>query len=39
MFFTNRYPAHDFGLLIIRVGIGLMFMLHGYPKLTGGPAM
>ncbi|MBF9140647.1 DoxX family protein [Hymenobacter properus] len=35
---TNRYPAHDFGLLIIRVGIGIMFMLHGYPKLAGGPA-
>ncbi len=29
----------DFGLLIIRVGIGLMFMLHGYPKLTGGAEM
>jgi putative oxidoreductase len=29
----------DLGLLIIRVGIGLMFMIHGYPKLTGGSEM
>jgi putative oxidoreductase len=39
MFLSNRYPAHDLGLLIVRVGIGIMFMLHGYPKLVGGPAM
>ena len=26
----------DFGLLILRVGIGGMFLLHGYPKLVGG---
>ena len=25
------------GLLILRVGIGIMFMLHGAPKLMGGP--
>ena len=25
------------GLLIIRVGLGIMFMFHGYPKLLGGP--
>lgn len=25
------------GLLIIRLGLGIMFMLHGYPKLLGGP--
>ena len=25
------------GLLIIRIGLGIMFMLHGYPKLLGGP--
>lgn len=29
----------DLGLLIIRVGIGVMFILHGYPKLTGGSEM
>lgn len=25
------------GLLIIRLGLGIMFMFHGYPKLLGGP--
>ena len=25
------------GLLIIRVGVGIMFITHGYPKLMGGP--
>ncbi len=24
------------GLLVIRVGVGLMFITHGYPKLVGG---
>jgi putative oxidoreductase len=28
---------HDKGLLILRVGIGIMFMFHGFPKLAGGP--
>ena len=27
----------DLGLLLIRVGVGLSFMLHGWPKLVGGP--
>jgi putative oxidoreductase len=27
----------DIGLLIIRLGLGIMFIMHGYPKLTGGP--
>ena len=26
----------DLGLLILRVGIGVMIMVHGYPKLVGG---
>lgn len=26
-----------FGLLVIRIGIGMMFILHGMPKLMGGP--
>jgi uncharacterized membrane protein YphA (DoxX/SURF4 family) len=27
----------DFGLLLLRVGIGLMFVtIHGFPKITGG---
>lgn len=25
------------GLLIMRAGLGVMMMLHGYPKLLGGP--
>jgi len=35
-----KTPAHstDLGLLILRVGIGVMFILHGLPKLMEGPA-
>jgi putative oxidoreductase len=33
----SRYKYKDFGLLILRIGIGWMFILHGWPKLTGGP--
>lgn len=29
--------SKDLGLLILRVGIGVMFILHGLPKLMGGP--
>ncbi len=29
----------DLGLLFLRIGIGLMFMYHGYGKLTGGPVI
>lgn len=36
--FENTYRARDLGLLILRVGLGMMFTLHGYPKLLGGPA-
>ncbi len=31
------YPYRDMGLLILRIGIGIMFILHGYPKIMGGP--
>lgn len=27
----------DLGLLVLRVGIGAAFVLHGWPKLMGGP--
>jgi len=27
----------DQGLLVLRVGLGIMFVLHGWPKLAGGP--
>ena len=33
--FLDRY--RDQGLLLIRVGLGVMFMLHGWPKISGGP--
>ena len=33
--FLDKY--RDIGLLILRVGIGVMFIMHGLPKLTGGP--
>ncbi|WP_221929865.1 DoxX family membrane protein [Fodinibius sediminis] len=29
----------NIGLLLLRVGLGIMFMLHGYPKVFGGPEM
>jgi putative oxidoreductase len=32
-----RACGHDVGLLVLRVGIGILFILHGWPKLTGGP--
>lgn len=28
---------HDIGILTMRVGIGATFMVHGFPKLAGGP--
>ena len=33
--YSDKY--RDSGLLILRVGIGIMFMGHGYPKVLGGP--
>ena len=27
----------NFGLLIIRLGLGLSFIMHGYPNMFGGP--
>jgi len=30
--------SKDLGLLILRVGIGAMFVLHGLPKMLGGPS-
>lgn len=35
---SSEGVAKDFGLLLIRVGIGTaMFIFHGYDKITGGP--
>ena len=37
MLFHKLDQHRDKGLLILRIGIGLMFMGHGCPKLFGGP--
>jgi putative oxidoreductase len=34
--FSNLGKYKNFGLLVIRVGLGLMFIYHGYSKLLGG---
>ena len=34
--FSKLGNYKNFGLLVIRVGLGLMFIYHGYPKITGG---
>src|ERR1700753_480185 len=31
----NRYK--NLGLLILRIGLGILFIYHGLPKLLGGP--
>ena len=33
--FLDKY--RDIGLLFLRIGIGVMFIMHGLPKLIGGP--
>ncbi len=33
----DRYRDH--GLLVLRIGIGVMFMTHGFPKLMAGPQL
>ncbi|WP_133273050.1 DoxX family protein [Hymenobacter radiodurans] len=38
LLFENTYRTRDFGLLVLRVGLGMMFTIHGYPKLMGGQA-
>jgi putative oxidoreductase len=34
--FGNLGNYKNFGLLIIRIGLGIMFIFHGLPKLMGG---
>jgi putative oxidoreductase len=34
--FSNLGNYKNFGLLVIRLGLGAMFIYHGLPKLTGG---
>jgi len=39
MTLLNNLDKHkNIGLFVIRIGLGIMFMYHGYPKLAGGPA-
>lgn len=35
--FSNLGNYKNFGLLIIRIGLGVLFIYHGLPKLLGGP--
>jgi len=34
----NLGKYRNTGLLLLRLGIGTMFIIHGFPKLAGGPA-
>lgn len=33
---TGLYKNVPYGLLLIRIGLGIMMMLHGWPKIEGG---
>jgi Predicted membrane protein len=35
--FSKLDKYHDQGLLVLRIGLGIMFIYHGAPKLFGGP--
>src|SRR4051812_26108244 len=35
--FSQLGNYKNFGLLVTRVGLGIMMFIHGLPKLTGGP--
>lgn len=39
MVWTGLAKYRDLGLLLLRVGLGLSMIAHGYPKLFGGPTM
>ncbi|KYZ77761.1 DoxX family protein [Anaerosporomusa subterranea] len=36
MLFRRWDKYRELGILLLRVGIGLMFMYHGWPKIVGG---
>lgn len=36
--FDNLGKYRNTGLLILRIGLGVMMMVHGLPKIMGGPA-
>ncbi len=35
--FTKLGKYNNTALLLLRIGIGIMMMMHGYPKIAGGP--
>ena len=37
MIFTSWNKHRHIGLLILRIGLGCMFLFHGAPKMFGGP--
>jgi putative oxidoreductase len=37
MILTSLGKYRDVGLLILRIGIGGMYLYHGFPKISGGP--
>jgi len=39
MILSSLGKYKDAGLLVLRVGLGVMFILHGWPKIKGGPEM
>ncbi|MBZ0271062.1 DoxX family protein [bacterium] len=39
MLFSGLERYRDFGLFILRAGVGAMFVTHGFPKLEGGPEL
>ena len=36
---SQSCTAKNFGLFVLRVGIGLIFIMHGYPKIVAGTQM
>ncbi len=37
--FSGLGKYQSFGLLLLRLGLGAAFVIHGYPKMAGGPEM
>jgi len=37
MILTFLQKYRDFGLLLLRIGFGGMYLFHGWPKISGGP--
>lgn len=37
MILTSLSKYRDFGLLMLRIGLGGMYLFHGWPKISGGP--